>query len=408
MQNSESVCYHDKIDIHCFDMCFHRLILICAYNFNLLVSLFFFIHTCKSVFACVFLVNARNRAAVKEAERHGEKLNNRISMFFIGQDGVGKTSLKKNLLLGQDFNPQEPSTVGIDVDLVEVKQDNRSSPWQRAEDQQPFVTQKHIDNAVVEIAASLETSSGEDKDTARTSDQGVKEESIDSIPSRIKDSVDSAVDEVVERGVENCDDGVINEVGSKGNISNNSKDGEEQDEIRLRNLMEKVAEEQKKVERYTDELEMIRFLMYDVAGQSIFYDVHSVLLRLQALFVLVVSLDKVLDAKAESLFVGEDNVKIKIENYLVETNLDHAIKWMATLHSLSECDPKNVEVCGQAVTLPAAFVVFSKPDKFKGLQDQMVAAQAKLMKTIATCGYGVHIVETFVINNERPDKGKFY
>ena len=91
----------------------------------------------------------------------------------------------------------------------------------------------------------------------------------------------------------------------------------------------------------------------------------------------------------------------------METNLDHAIKWMATLHSLSECDPKNVEVCGQAVTLPAAFVVFSKPDKFKGLQDQMVAAQAKLMKTIATCGYGVHIVETFVINNERPDKGKF-
>ena len=113
------MCYHDKIDIHCFDMCFHRLILICAYSCNLLVSLFFFVHTCKSVFACVFLVNARNPAAVKEAEKHGEKLNNRISIFFIGQDGVGKTSLKKNLL-GQCFNPQQPSTVDIDVDVVEV------------------------------------------------------------------------------------------------------------------------------------------------------------------------------------------------------------------------------------------------------------------------------------------------
>ena len=87
--------------------------------------MFFFVHACKNVFACVFLVNARNRAAVQETEKHGEKLNNRISMFFIGQDGVGKTSLKKNLL-GQVFNPQQPSTVGIDVDVVEVKQDNRS------------------------------------------------------------------------------------------------------------------------------------------------------------------------------------------------------------------------------------------------------------------------------------------
>ena len=306
------MCYHDKIDIHCFDMCFHRLILICAYSCNLLVSLFFFVHTCKSVFACVFLVNARNPAAVKEAEKHGEKLNNRISIFFIGQDGVGKTSLKKNLL-GQCFNPQQPSTVDIDVDVVEVKQDNRSRPWRVARDKTPFVTQEDIDSAVVDIAASLETTSDEDEDTARTSDQVVKEKPIDSIASRIKDSVDSAVDEVVESGVESCDDDVIDEVVSKGNLSNNSKDGREQDESRLINLMKKVAEEQKNVQRYTDELEWIRFLMYDVAGQSIFYDVHSVLLRLQALFVLVVSLDKDLDAKAELLFVGEDNVKINIE-----------------------------------------------------------------------------------------------
>lgn len=85
--------------------------------------------------------------------------------------------------------------------------------------------------------------------------------------------------------MESCDDGVIDEVTSKGNISNNSKDGREQDETRLINLMKKVAEEQTKVQRYNDELEWIRFLMYDVAGQSIFYDVHSILLRLQALYV---------------------------------------------------------------------------------------------------------------------------
>ena len=116
---------------------------------------------------------------------------------------------------------------------------------------------------------------------------------------------------------------------------------------------------------------------------------------------LVVSLDKHLDAKAESLFDGEDNVKIKIENYLVETNLDHAIKWMATLYNLGKSDPKVVKLFqGKPVTLPTAFVVFSKPDKIKGLgKEEMEAAKTRLMKTIGTCGYGVHIVDTFVINN---------
>ena len=325
-----------------------------------------FLHKCKSVFSCVFLENVRNYSAVKEAEKHGEKLNNRISMFFIGQDGVGKTSLKKNLLLGQVFNPQEPSTVGIDVDVVEVKQDNSSSPWQFARDKNPFATQEDIDNAVVEIAANREISSDKDEDTARTSDQGV---------------IDRAVQEYAENRVERSDGGVNDEVLGKGNLSQNSKDGKEQYIARILNLMKRVAEEQKKVQRYTDKLEMIRFLMYDVAGQSIFYDVHSVLLRLQALFVLVVSLDKDLDAKAESLFVGEDNVKIKIENYIVETNLDHAIKWMATLHDLGKCVQKVVEVLGKAVTLPATFVVFSKPDKVIGeIENQIKAARNRLMQ----------------------------
>ena len=67
-----------------------------------------------------------------------------------------------------------------------------------------------------------------------------------------------------------------------------------------------------------------------------------------------------------------------------------------------------MEVLGKAVTLPATFVVFSKPDKVIGeIENQIKAARNRLMATITARGYGVHIVETFVINNECPDEGRF-
>ena len=58
-------------------------------------------------------------AARKDAEKYGKRKNNRIPVFFIGQDNVGKTSLKKNLL-GQSFDDKLPSTVGIEFSIVEV------------------------------------------------------------------------------------------------------------------------------------------------------------------------------------------------------------------------------------------------------------------------------------------------
>ena len=58
-------------------------------------------------------------AAALDAEKCGKRKNNRIPVFFIGQDNVGKTSLKK-ILLGQFFGDKLPSTVGIEFSIVEV------------------------------------------------------------------------------------------------------------------------------------------------------------------------------------------------------------------------------------------------------------------------------------------------
>ena len=60
-------------------------------------------------------------------------------LMFIGQDRAGKTSLKKSLL-GIAFNPQEDSTVGIEVDPSKFEVDvNHVKNWQTTEQKDPVV-----------------------------------------------------------------------------------------------------------------------------------------------------------------------------------------------------------------------------------------------------------------------------
>ena len=51
----------------------------------------------------------------KKAISEGKTTNNRVAIMLIGQDRSGKTSLVKSLKR-EIFNPEEDSTIGIDVD----------------------------------------------------------------------------------------------------------------------------------------------------------------------------------------------------------------------------------------------------------------------------------------------------
>ena len=87
------------------------------------------------------------QAAVSETLKHGKKKNNRISLLLIGQDGVGKPSLKKSLL-GEELDEKEPSTIGIEFDVVEVKENDKSKPWKRAADDQFMASERHTNSVL--------------------------------------------------------------------------------------------------------------------------------------------------------------------------------------------------------------------------------------------------------------------
>ena len=58
--------------------------------------------------------------AYNNALAEGQTCVKRVPLMLVGQDRSGKTSVKKSLK-GICFNPNEDSTVGIDVDTYECK-----------------------------------------------------------------------------------------------------------------------------------------------------------------------------------------------------------------------------------------------------------------------------------------------
>ena len=105
---------------------------------------------------------------VQETVKYGKKKNNRIAVFFIGQDGVGKTSLKKSLL-GEECGVNEPSTVGIEFDVIEVKDSNKHEPWQRAADPQ-YIASEGYKNLTLGKEVARKISEAKGKESAEFSD----------------------------------------------------------------------------------------------------------------------------------------------------------------------------------------------------------------------------------------------
>ena len=72
----------------------------------------------------------RAEAAFQKAMQNGRVKVYRGRIMFLGQDRAGKTSLKKSLL-GMPFNPEEESTVGVEVDPSKCEVDvDQAKNWE--------------------------------------------------------------------------------------------------------------------------------------------------------------------------------------------------------------------------------------------------------------------------------------
>ena len=92
--------------------------------------------------------------AYQKALKDGTARNDRIPVMIIGQDRSGKTSLRKRLL-GLPFDPIEPSTIGINVDIVKVTSETSKEAWVPRENERILTSETIAAEKVNEKAGIL-------------------------------------------------------------------------------------------------------------------------------------------------------------------------------------------------------------------------------------------------------------
>ena len=385
-----------------------------------------------------FRVSVLDVSVTKTLSR-GEKKNNRISLLFIGQDRVGKTSLKKTLL-GETIDENEPSTIGIEFDVVEVKERDKSLPWKPAEDSQFIASETYAESVVGKQVAKeiAETKKHRERATGRRNkvrsgigfdvdrrghahgpeDKGARTNESPSEPENIGEEKSGDVFQGVNQVVgneaasrpedENRSRNLIgnrSDYGSRGKKNNRTRRSNPADSYKTDGFRRKVEKEMENVEDYRDDtMDTIRFLFGDVAGQSVYYDVHSIMLRPTALFILVVDLSKSLYEEAHPKFV-QRGTKFEqiIGNPLKETNLDFVMRWAAALRNLSPCNKEGEKNLPQSSQLPKIILVFTKPDKLgspEEVKKKRMAATTILEEKFKRIG--CETIAKFVIQNTEP------
>ena len=167
--------------------------------------------------------------------------------------------------------------------------------------------------------------------------------------------------------------------------------------------VEQIEEAMKNVENYNDDtMDTIRFLVGDVGGQSVFYDVHSTMLRLRTLFTLVVDLTKSPNDVAQPKFVRKETKKEEdLGNPMQETNLDYLTKWAAALRNLNPCDiDTKRENAVASPDQPKGIVVYTKADKLS--VDEVENVRKAVWKQLKHVHCQSLFVGEFFINNMKP------
>ena len=171
------------------------------------------------------------KQAVSETLKHGKKKNNRISLLFIGQGRVGKTSLKKSLL-GEASKKKEPSTIGIEFDVVEVQENDKSNPWRHAKDDQFITSEIYTHNVLRKEVARVMAESKEEPEEGRggsaagDEDDGVELEGESGDPSETKNgSEEGADDEVGQGDKDRARDGDEDGAGTRAGAGAGARDG---------------------------------------------------------------------------------------------------------------------------------------------------------------------------------------
>ena len=316
-------------------------------------------------------INLRGRLAVEaynKALAEGKTCIKRVPVMFIGQDRAGKTSLKKSLM-GQPFNPDEGSTVGIDVDpsLFEIS----TEIWRTGERDQERISEggisfeHHAARLVVSKLNEEESVPSERTeevvqcenipltDTVHSNVQagGVSNQTTAEVRTKNSHNNGPFLDNVIGTQNSEMTEGTGESHQIPGKVETDKTDYvldetlpnlPDATQTRLEDpASPKIPEEVERLikkllqkgNKETDEEDGIYSVLWDFGGQSVYYTTHPLFLTTRAIYLLVYDLSRNPLETAKPV-VKQGLFKKFEDSFSRKTNLDFLDFWMNSVASL--------------------------------------------------------------------------
>ncbi|XP_015768799.1 PREDICTED: uncharacterized protein LOC107347432 isoform X3 [Acropora digitifera] len=339
----------------------------------------------SSVPAEIMARGLRAEHAFQMAMQNGKVKVYRARMMLLGQDRAGKTSLRKSLL-GLPFDPEEESTVGVEVD--EVKN------WMLCKKGE---VSEHKDEIARFIVRDLNKPEADGNDSTFATVEEVKttnqlEEKKDHHEPKLSPDRDKPATDTEE-----VEDG--HQALSEENLVDKNKVSNELELNINLNVTDIVVRylQSLRLEDDTKSEEVI-LTLWDFAGQHIYYASHSVFLSGRAVYILVYNLNKDLVATAEPCARQGMN-EILLENPNDETNLDNLLSWLVSVHNIRSAANKNVAHQGKKLSYlqPPVIIVGTNLDQpFK----EVKTTEKDIKDSMLGKEYAKHVVSFFAVDNK--------
>ena len=341
--------------------------------------------------------------AYNKALAEGKTFDRRVPVMLIGRDRSGKTSLKKSLR-GELFNPNEKSTVGIDVDPSHFELSTEI--WTMPEkDQEPksgssISYEHHVARATVEhMTQKRRASASEEKTPEATPSENVP--AVETV------SAKTNMQEIEEnRSKKTSTDPSGLQVMSNESVQTSRHAENEDNKPRIpsdvQTAMIKFLENNSKVED-----EEVHAVLWDFAGQSVYYTTHPIFLTPRAIYLLAYDLSKNPHEKAQPV-PRQGRFQEFADNCGLEFNSDYLDFWMSSVASLAsqeEIDQVRSESEVLPEKLPVVFLVCTHADKpYDSLHSPKTLAN-ELYGSLRNKPFKRHLRNLFVVDNTKSGSG---
>ena len=367
--------------------------------------------------------------AYNKALTEGMTCDNRVPVMFIGQERSGKTSLKKSLR-GEPFNKDEASTVGIDVDhsyfkvsteIWKVGEKDKGTPSKSSISYTDHLARLTVENLRQEKSALNERQPG-NTPLIDTVSAGVSKNfssvslAVPSTSSRKSAEVDAnsvtrasnSASDVPSTSIQDPQSRETSRKLESIQTSRDSEPGESKPHIPEDVGIEIVKRLQNK--DTAEDKDNIYSVLWDFAGQSVYYATHPLFLTSRAIYLLVNDLSQ------NHLETAKPIVKQGVfgefeDSFGLKTNFDYLDFWMSSVASLvsqeesGDVDSNSEMLSEKPEKLPPVLLVCTHADEPYGDGNPLKLTK-KIFESLQTKPYQGHLYDFFVVDNTKSGKSE--